>query len=378
MMMAPSFSLLSDDVRERIRVNYLRCERQARLRPIFAGGFLLAASVAGGALVVDYMIVSEFWTRALADEFLELPGTLATSVAFKSLQVLFATIAAHILFEHMGRFGRALFVRGVFVLALLMLVGVGLLLALMSLPNGLSAVSGGTGSSLGAALSQLGVETGGTREAAVAAEGLASARTYQPVLWMASLGVIFLVVTGVAALCLHYALENVRRLVATREFKNRARDFATLRALETDYAETRAALAELEGPENRRHLLWTALMAECRAYERGLDEARRGINGSGMLALPSPEKSGRRRWGRKARQAAADQAQGDRFRRCQDAQKISRYEQLFDDWWERRSRIAMGAGPVSAAGIREPISHILPPADAASNVRRFPALKAAE
>src|SRR5690606_7430827 len=146
------------------------------------------------------------------NEFLELPGTLASSVAFKSLQVLFATIAAHILYEHMGRFGRGFFVRAVFVLALAMLVGVGLLLATMSLPNGLAATGAGSGvgSSLGSALAGLGIEAPATGDAASVSSELDAVRSWQPFFWLGSLGVVFLVVTGVAALCIHFATEELR------------------------------------------------------------------------------------------------------------------------------------------------------------------------
>ena len=41
---------------------------------------------------------------------------------------------------------------------------------------------------------------------------------------------------------------------------------------------------------------------------------------------------------------------------------MKRYEQLFDDWWERRSRNAMKAGPTAFGGIREPAAELLPPA----------------
>ena len=359
-MNASPSTLIDGAIRDRIRKNYMACEHQARQRPIFVGGLILATLVAGAALFVDYAIISEFWTRALADEFLELPGSLATSVTFKSLQVLFATIAAHILFEHMGGFGRAVFVRLVFVLALMMLAGVGLLLALMSLPAGLSELSGGgAGSSLGSALSQLGLETDATRTAEATAGEISAMQAYKPVFWLASLGVIFLVVTGVAALCLHYALVNVRQLVAAGEYKTRAGDMAALKALEAEYATQRAALAEMEGPDNRRHLLWTSLMGECRSYGQGLEETQRA--GDGVLAISGPggaRKSWTRGWSRKA-QAAGHQE--DRLRQCYDSQQIARYERLFDEWWDRRSRQAMGAGSVSPQGVREPFGEVLPP-----------------
>lgn len=345
-------SLVSDGTRAQIQDNYIASERQARFRPFYMGAVVLAVLVTCGALFVDYAIVTEFWTRALANEFLELPGTLATSVTFKSLQVLFATIAAHILIEHMSGFGRGIFVRVVFLLALLMLGGVGFLLAMMSLPNGLAEVgAGGSGGSLGGALAELGLETDATRGAEAAAGSVATVRGYQPIFWMTSLGVIFLVVTGVAAMCLHFALNNLRRLFLTRDFVQRKRDMARLAQLEEEYAESRERLSEMEGTENRRHALWAGLMRECQAYEQGLSESRRRL-ASTQKALPAP------RWGRKAK-AEAQPAPAPQL--AEQSHTVTRYEEAFRAWWDKYSRHAMQAGRVSQEGLREPAGDILPP-----------------
>ncbi|MGB5949177.1 MAG: hypothetical protein WBG82_07640 [Parvibaculum sp.] len=346
-----SASLIPEAMRAEIARNYIASEREARFAFFHAGAFLVLLLVSLGAVLVDYMIVSEFWTRALANEFLELPGTLASSVAFKSLQVLFATIAAHILYEHMGRFGRGFFVRAVFVLALAMLVGVGLLLATMSLPNGLAATGAGSGvgSSLGSALAGLGIEAPATGDAASVSSELDAVRSWQPFFWLGSLGVVFLVVTGVAALCIHFATEELRRIVLARDFAHRRRDMARLAALEAEYDEIRQRLSEMEGPENRRHLLWTGLMREARAYEQGLDEARRAL----PLAARTPRLIGR---GAQVTGPAADRLKG-----CEASRDVTRYERLFDEWWERRSRNAMKAGPTASGGMREPFGEVLPP-----------------
>lgn len=344
-------SLIPEVVRAEISKNYVASEREARFTFFHVGTFFAFAAVSFGAVVVDYMIVSEFWTRALANEFLELPGSLASSVAFKSMQVLFATIAAHILFENMGRFGRGLFVRLVFVMALLMLLGVGFLLATMSLPNGMAATGGGSGvgDSLSSAMSGLGIAAPVSGESAVVSSEMDVVRQWQPVLWLGSLGLVFLVVTGVAALCIHFAAQSLRRIFLGRDFSHRKRDMARLSALEAEYDQSRHKLAEMEGPENRRHLLWTALMRDCRAYEQGLDEAR------GAMRAPVA----RKRFGGASVPAAHQSA--DRLKACEAARDVKRYEQLFDDWWERRSRNAMKAGPTAFSGIREPVAELMPP-----------------
>src|SRR5690606_31973647 len=116
----------------------------------------------------------------------------------------------------------------------------------------------------------------------------------------------------------------------------------------------------MEGPENRRHLLWTGLMRECRAYEQGLDEARR----QGVLGRSSAAPSGRGLLGRRKEpvvQTAPGESLADRLKVCENSRQLGRYEKLFDEWWERRSRNAMKAGPARLEAVREPIGEILPP-----------------
>lgn len=362
--MNQGISLLSDEMRAQISRNYVASERQARFSSFYFLTFVTVAFVAVGALIVDYMIVSEFWTRALANEFLELPGALGSSVAFKSMQVLFATVAAHILYEQLGSFGKAVFVRIVFILALTMLLGVGVLLALMSLPNGIAATSDGSvGSSLGNALAGLGISTEATQETQRAASEIDQMRGWQPMAWLASLGIVFLVVTGVAALCLHYAVDSLRRVFLARDFRHRRAAMERLSALEAEYDSNRHALSEMEGPENRRHLLWTGLMRECRSYEQGLEEARRKGD---TLGQASRGILGRRK--EVALNGAATSFR-DKLKICEDSRHLGRYEKLFDEWWERRSRNAMKAGPARLEAIREPIGELLPPRGAS---RRIP------
>lgn len=351
--------LVSTDQRGRIHDNLLTSERQARFAPFHVGAVVLSVLISCGALYVDYAIVTEFWTRALANEFLELPGALATSVVFKSLQVLFATISAHMLIENMSGFGRAIFLRIVFVLALTMLAGLGFQLAMMSLPNGMAEVgAGGVGDSLSGALSQFGLESETTVEEETAQSSISSLMAYQPVFWMASLSVIFLVVTGVAALCLHFAMTALRKLFLARDFKQRTKDMARLAQLEEDYAHARERLAVMAGSDNRKHALWTGLMEECGAYEKGLTEARR----SSLLSKPANAAAlSGPRWGRgKNNEETAAAPTGPDFSACDASRDVSRYEELFKDWWSKYSSASMGAGPLDGAGARVVTGEILP------------------
>jgi len=357
-MLSSAPSLLSDEMRAKIANNYVVSQRESRFAPFHFGAFVAFVLVTLGAVLVDYMIVTEFWTRALANEFLELPDALGTSVAFKSMQVLFATVAAHILFAQMGKFGRAVFVRVVFVLALVMLLGVGFLLALMSLPNGLAATGGAdVGTSLGSALASLGIDQGVSAGSAAAASNMDEMRGYEPLFWLSSLGVVFLVVTGVAALCIHFAVQALKRVFLAREFHYRKSEMNRLAALEAEYDNNRHALSELEGQGNRRHLLWTALMRECREYERGLDEARHGFS-QPQLQITHRSKLGRRLEAEPSLEPARNM---ERLKACEVSRDVARYEKLFDEWWERRSRNAMKAGPATYDGVREPTGELLPP-----------------
>ena len=87
-----SSGLIPHSVRTRIDYYLQASAQNARQMPMHVMAILVGILIFAGALFVDYTIVSEFWTRALANEFLELPGSLADSVGFKSLQVLFAAI----------------------------------------------------------------------------------------------------------------------------------------------------------------------------------------------------------------------------------------------------------------------------------------------
>lgn len=269
--MSLSVSLISEEMRAQISRNYVASERQARFASFYFLTFITVALVAAGALVVDYMIVSEFWTRALANEFLELPGALGSSVAFKSMQVLFATVAAHILYEQLSAFGKAVFVRIVFVLALTMLLGVGVLLALMSLPNGIAATSDGSvGSSLGNALAGLGISTEATQETQRAASEIDQMRGWQPLAWLASLGIVFLVVTGVAALCVHYAVDSLRRVFHARDSVTAARRWSASRRSKPNMTATAMPCRKWKGRRTAAICSGRGLCANAAPMSRGL------------------------------------------------------------------------------------------------------------
>ena len=163
------------------------------------------------ALFVDYNIIHEFWTRALSNEFMEVPPALATSVAFKSLQVLFATLAVHYLISHIGHGGRVAYSLFIFVLTAAMVMGIGLLWANNSLPAGAKVFGvdvNTSASQIDAFAHSLGIATPPHAPDAAPPSDLAWLKHYEAVIWLFSLGVIFLVVASIGAMSLHTAMRG--------------------------------------------------------------------------------------------------------------------------------------------------------------------------
>lgn len=68
------------------------------------------------------------------------PPQLANTVAAKSMQVLFATLAVHYLVSNIGHGGRLAYSLVVFLITAVMVIGIGLLWANNSLPAGAKVV----------------------------------------------------------------------------------------------------------------------------------------------------------------------------------------------------------------------------------------------
>lgn len=109
--------------------------RNASLLALAIGGLVIL----GLALMVDFRILHDFWTTIYQNKFLQVPESLKHSVVFKSLQVLFAVLAIHFLISAPGVLGKA--IRGVFMVAIGvmvigMLIGLGFLATKSVLPAG--------------------------------------------------------------------------------------------------------------------------------------------------------------------------------------------------------------------------------------------------
>ncbi len=160
------------------------------------------------ALFVDYNIIHEFWSRALANEFGEVPPALATTVASKSLQVVFATLAVHYLISNIGHGGRVAYSLFIFAITAVMVIGIGLLWANNSLPAGAKVFGldvNHSAQQVDQFLKGLGIKP--PRAAAMPAE-VKALKKYELLIWLFSLGVIFLVVASIGAMALHTAMRG--------------------------------------------------------------------------------------------------------------------------------------------------------------------------
>lgn len=244
--------------------------------------------IALGALYVDYHIIqADVWTRALSDEFGVVPAAMQESVIFKSLQVVFATLAIHFMLKITGDVGRYIMVVLVFVLSFVMVAGLGFIVANNNLAAGASGLKSleSDGNQLGDALTQLGLAAGPAQPEAATPSTEARPqfvektaercpRGYQvypddntlcrlngaaaeaPLvnlnlqdwfvfrslpeewrknaqinLWLVFASLIFFVITAIAALYLESAERNVRNFVEARDYLNRAADYRHYRRM---------------------------------------------------------------------------------------------------------------------------------------------------
>jgi hypothetical protein len=286
--------VLSSEERRQIEENYETHRRiyDYRWMYIFAAAF--SAVVALLALFVDYHIIAaDVWTRALADEFGVVPDSLKESVIYKSLQVVFATLAVHFLLKITGGFGRFVMVLIVCIVTFAMIGGLGFVVANNNLAAGASGIRAveSDNNQLGDALTQLGLkpanqastiptpsfdsdETAGaaaTQEPTLIAKPESGKcpsgfrqtpdktqcqksektgdalvnlnlqdwfvfkalpeewrKNAQVNLWLIFVGVIFFIITTVAALYLQSAERNIRNAFDAAAFKQRERDYNTL------------------------------------------------------------------------------------------------------------------------------------------------------
>ena len=218
--------------------------RNASLATLAIGGLVIL----GLALTVDYKILHDFWTTIYQNKFLQVPESLKDNVVFKSLQVLFAVIAIHFLISAPGVLGKV--IRGVFMVAIGvmvigMLVGLGFLATKSTLPADSTLLgrqviaNDDTTISNDQILSSLGLRGSNGAAAATATAPEKPDRTAKlgdvvpksgidnswwsklrsldfaslgTVVFFSTFSLIFLFVSSVGALCMHYSLRAFNAL----------------------------------------------------------------------------------------------------------------------------------------------------------------------
>jgi len=236
---------------EIIARNMEKSRQVAHYRPLYFAAAGLALAILLVAMFVDYHIIREVWTRALANEFMVVPPALQSSVVFKSLQVVFAVLIVHFMLKITGAYGRNTMIVASFTLALVMIGGLGYLVAYNNMAGATSAQQeqqndqAGT-SSIDKLFDTSGTETEAQAQPAVhkvteASEGMslglpklskASLADADSWFWLAFASVIFFIVTTVAALYMQTVENNVRNFHIARDYSHRRRQFAQLHLLE--------------------------------------------------------------------------------------------------------------------------------------------------
>ncbi len=237
-------------------------------------GFLILAL----ALRVDYSIIHEFWSRALADEFGEVPRSLASSVFFKSAQVIFATLAFHFFIEIIGPVGRKAFIVFIFTLTFIMLLGIGILIANRWMPAGSQLF--GIDLTQAAESSQdmlanigLGAPAADAVTNAVASGPITESdvKTAQTLLWLGSLSLIFLIVTGVGALCMGIGIRGVHGIFGDVTFDARHSGSAQLSFRAGEQLRVKQTIEHFRDPKLRHNILQGYLSRFVTSYHLGID-----------------------------------------------------------------------------------------------------------
>ncbi len=228
--------------------NMEKSRQVAHYRGLYIGAILFTLGIALLAMFVDYNIIREVWTRALSNEFMQVPDSLKSSVVFKSLQVVFAVLIVHFMLKITGVYGRNTMIVAAFLLVLVMIGSLGYL-------NAYNNMSGGTSTTLehqqtdqpgNNAIDRLfqtsapAADTAHVQNASVVGEyslglpklsqnSLANADSW---FWFAFASFIFFIVTVVAALYMQGAENNIRNVGLARDYKHRQRQFAQLHLLQ--------------------------------------------------------------------------------------------------------------------------------------------------
>jgi hypothetical protein len=233
--------------------NMEKSRQVSHYKPLYAMAAALALTILLVAMFVDYHIIREVWTRALANEFMVVPPALQSSVVFKSLQVIFAVLIVHFMLKITGAYGRNTMVVAAFVLAIVMIGGLGYLVAYNNMAGGTSTTLEQHQSQPGQpsnSIDSLFASPGGVQNAALMRPAAQSASVTDGVslglpklsqssladadswFWLAFASVVFFIVTTVAALYMQITENNVRNFHIANDYRHRQKQFAQLHLLE--------------------------------------------------------------------------------------------------------------------------------------------------
>jgi hypothetical protein len=235
--------------------NMEKSRQVAHYRPLYMAAIALAISIALLAMFVDYHIIREVWTRALANEFMVVPPALQSSVIFKSLQVLFAVLIVHFMLKITGAYGRNAMITAAFVVTLMMLGCLGYIVAYNNMAgatsvtqeqrvdsassntNSIDQLFSNTSASEGESMVQPAVHTAQANTSEGFSLGLpklsqASLADADSWFWLVFASGVFFVVTTVAALFMQIFENNLRNAHIGRDYAHRRRQFAQLHLLE--------------------------------------------------------------------------------------------------------------------------------------------------
>ncbi|MDE2182265.1 MAG: hypothetical protein KGJ78_04525 [Alphaproteobacteria bacterium] len=247
---APAMSAAEMDDASIISRNMEKSRQVAHYKPLYIAAAVLALAILSTAMFVDYHIIREVWTRALSNEFMVVPPALQSSVIFKSLQVVFAVLIVHFMLKATGVYGRTTMIVAAFVLALVMIGGLGYLVAYNNMSGATSATleqRSPSQDSIDRLFTDSGVQHAAmTQPAATATQpgaddgvslglpklsksSLAAADSW---FWLAFASVVFFIVTTVAALYMQIFENNVRNTHIANDYKHRQKQFAQLHLVE--------------------------------------------------------------------------------------------------------------------------------------------------
>jgi hypothetical protein len=222
------------------------------------GAAVLALFIVLISMFVDYHIIREVWTRALANEFMVVPPALQSSVVFKSLQVVFAVLIVHFMLKITGVTGRNTMITASFLMAIMMIAGLGYLVAYNNMAGGTATAheqsqTAGQPQNNNNSIEQLFASESGVQNAAMttaprvatgapnSSDGVslglpklseASLAHADSWFWLAFASVVFFIVTTVAALNMQTVENNVRNVHIARDYRQRRKDFVLLHLLE--------------------------------------------------------------------------------------------------------------------------------------------------